>query len=83
MYGQNENYLRNFVFVQISELRLRLEELDEKVDNREQQIEQLREQRDRSRISRGSPVEGIEFESDRETEKQMEALKRENKQLRV
>jgi cell division protein FtsB len=64
---------------QIAELKLRVEELNETIENRDQQIEQLRERK----LSRGSPVEGIEFESDREVEKQIEALKRENKQLRV
>ncbi|KAL4221886.1 A-kinase anchor protein 9 [Mactra antiquata] len=67
---------------EISDLKLNIEELTERIENREQQIEQLRDERDRGRIRRGSPVEGIEFENDRETEKQMEALKRENKQLR-
>lgn len=65
--------------LQIAELRQKIEELDEKIENRDQQIEQLRERKS----ARGSPVEGYEFESDREVEKQMEALKRENKQLRV
>lgn len=70
--------------LQIAELKLQIEELGEKIDNREQQIEQLRDQRDRGKMGRGSPIEGmIEFESDREMEKQIEALKRENKQLRV
>lgn len=73
----------NIYFSQISDLKLHIEELEEKIENREQQIEQLREQRDRGKLTRGSPVEGIEFEHDKEIERQMQALQRENKQLRV
>ncbi|KAH3717233.1 hypothetical protein DPMN_060014, partial [Dreissena polymorpha] len=64
---------------QIAELKLQVEQLVETIENREQQIEQLREHRTRNR---GSPIEGIEYERDRETERQIEALNRENKQLR-
>jgi len=69
--------------LQIADLKLQIEELVEKVENREQQIEQLREQRDRGKLTRGSPVEGIEFEHDKEIERQIHALQRENKQLKV
>ncbi|WAQ94515.1 PCNT-like protein [Mya arenaria] len=65
---------------QISELNLEIEELKETLGNRDQQIEQLREQRARHRTS---PTESVlEYERDRDTERQLEALNRENKQLK-
>jgi len=58
-----------------------LEELRERLANRDQQIDQLREQRARQRTS---PTEGVlEYERDRDTERRLDALTRENKQLRV